>query len=205
MSADRSEAVHARRTMKRSQKKNPNESGNFDRNQTPVYALEPLLLFIPSSWVIWESACGDSNLVRGLRKLGYRVIATDILYGQNFFTYQPAPYNVQLTNPPFSVKLKWLIHSYSLGKPFALLMPVDFMGGGAAQRLFEQFGIEIILLNKRVDFETCNTSFAKSSAWFSTCWYTWGLNIGQPLSYGKILKRPDSQLPLFPQGDPPHP
>lgn len=192
--------IDSKRSLRRTQAKKPKESQSFDRCQTPKYALDPLLLYIPKNFTIWESACGDGNLVRGLTDSGYKVIATDILTGQNFFRWQPPQWDIQLTNCPYSVKLEWLEHSYILGKPFALLLPVELLGVGKAQRMFERFGIEIVLLSGRVNFQTVNTNFAKSNAWFPTAWYTWGLGIGQPITYGKITKRPDSQLPLFAPG-----
>ena len=168
-----------------------------DLCQTPAYALDPLYDYLKPDWIIWEPAAGDCTLVNALHSRGYQVFASDILSGQDFFKYRPGRVDMILTNPPFSLKLKWLERCYNLGLPFALLLPVEILGVGTAQRLFEAFGLEVILLNRRVDFRTINTSFEKSSAWFPTCWITWGLNIGQPLSYGKLTKRPDQQLPLL--------
>ncbi len=189
----------SKRNLRRTQKQDLNKSSGFDQCQSPIYALDPILPYIPKSWVIWESACGAGNLTRGLRQVGYQVVDTDLLTGYNFFTYEPATYNCQLTNPPYSLKLRWLELSYFRGKPFAILMPVELLGVGAAQKLFKQFGIEVILLNRRVNFQTNKTSFAKSNAWFPTCWYTYGLGIGQQLSFGNLNKRADEQLHLFNQ------
>lgn len=168
-----------------------------DLCQTPAYALEPLYPYIKPNWVIWESACGECSLVNALRSGGYQVFASDIFNGQNFFEYQPSHFDMILTNPPFSVKVEWLVRCYELGKPFALLLPVEVLGVYSVQRLFKKFGIEILLLNRRVDFATVNTSFAKSSSWFPTAWFCSGLNIGQQITYTTITKRPDSQLTMF--------
>lgn len=167
-----------------------------DLCQTPTYALEPLLPYLPVKSVIWESARGSGTLAIALKELGYIVVATDIVSGQDFFKFCP-DFDIQLTNPPFSLKIPWLERSYHLGKPFALLLPVEILGVGAAQRLFKRYGIEILLLNRRVDFATINTPFAKSSSWFPTAWFTWRLGVGQQITYANIIKRPDSQLPLF--------
>lgn len=167
-----------------------------DLCQTPQYAIDPLLAYLQSN-VIWESAAGQGNLALAFQERGFKVISSDILTGQDFFKWQPAAWDVQISNPPFSCKLAWLARSYQLGKPFALLLPVEFLGVGAAQKLFARYGIEVILLNRRVNFQTVNTTFAKSNAWFPTCWYTFGLNIGQQITYGQITKRPDEQLTMF--------
>lgn len=166
---------------------------------TPAYALDPILPWLKPGWVIWESAYGEGGLARALSAAGYPIICTDIAEGKDFFIYQPGKFDCQLTNPPWSLKLRWLERSYRLDKPFALLLPVEVLGVGTAQRLFERYGVEVILLDRRIDYQTVNTSFAKSSAWFPSCWITHGLNIGSQLTFGKITKRPDSQLSLFAQ------
>jgi len=170
-----------------------------DLCQTPTYALDPLYPHLNPSWVIWEPACGECNLVNGLRSRGYEVFASDIFNGQDFFKYQPNRFDMILTNPPYSLKLAWLERCYNLGKPFALLLPVEVLGVGSAQRLFKRYGMEVILLSRRIDFATVNTSFEKSSSWFPSCWITSGLNIGQQITYANIVKRPDQQLTLLTQ------
>jgi hypothetical protein len=182
--------------MTRQHKKVPT-SNAADLCQTPAYAIDPLYPFLNPDWVIWESACGECNLVNALRARWYKVLATDVTSGQDFFKYQPSRFDMILTNPPFSRKLAWLARCYELSKPFALLLPVEILGVGSAQKLFARFGVEIILLNRRVDFQTVNTSFAKSSSWFPTAWFCWQLGIGQQITYGQITKRPDSQLTMF--------
>jgi hypothetical protein len=182
--------------MTRQHKKVPT-SNAADLCQTPGYAVDPLYQHIKPHWVIWESACGECNLVNALRSKGYQVFASDIFNGQDFFKYRPSRFDMILTNPPFSRKLEFIARCYQLGKPFALLLPVEFLGVGAAQKLFARFGVEIILLNRRVDFQTINTTFAKSNAWFPVAWFCWQLGIGQQITYGQITKRPDSQLTMF--------
>ncbi len=118
-----------------------NEKGTpaKDRCQTPPYALDPLLQYLPKDWLIWEPACGEGLLAKGLVVNGYDVYSSDIILGQNFFKYEPdIGWDAIVTNPPFSVKYPWLKRCYELGKPFALLMPVDVFGAQSAQRLFEQ-------------------------------------------------------------------
>lgn len=198
MIPDKRLAVHSRRTMKPKSNYKP---GPQDNCQTPIYAVEPILKFIPIHWHIWEPAAGQGNIVKALSSYGYNVTGTDILTGQDFFKYKPMAWDAVITNPPFSLKYRFLARCYQLGKPFALLLPLETLGAKAAQVLFKEFGIEIILLNKRVDFFMPVAGYSGKGAQFPTCWMTWGLNIGRQLTYANIIKRPDSQLPLFPQGD----
>lgn len=171
-------------------------SNQADQCFTPAYALDPVLPYLDSRWLIWESACGLGHLSDALRRLKYQVIDSDITAGLDFFVYSPPRFDCQLTNPPYSLKLTWLKHSYELNRPFALLLPVEILGVGQAQILFEKYGVEVILLNRRVDFKTSRTAFSKSSCWFPSCWITWGLGIGQQLTFGKITKRPNEQMTL---------
>lgn len=172
-------------------------SKSADLCQTPGYALDPLLAYLDKNCIIWESAAGQGNLTLAFQEHGFKVVSSDILTGQNFFKWQPLKWDVTISNPPFSHKVDWLARCYELGKPFALLLPVEILGVGAAQKMFARFGVEIILLNRRVDFQTVNTSFAKSSSWFPTAWFCSGLNIGREITYGTIIKRPDAQLSLL--------
>ena len=73
-----------------------------DDFQTPPEALIPLLAYLPKEWTIWEPAYGKGYLVDALRGHGFKVIASDIKDGVDFFRYQPsAEYDMILTNPPY--------------------------------------------------------------------------------------------------------
>ena len=161
---------------------------NYDSCQTPTYALDPILPYLKPEWSLWESATGEGFLANHLSKGGCQVITTDLIFGQNFFGLEPIfSWHCQVTNPPYSVKYDWLKHSYELGKPFALLLPLETLGAKRGQELFKRYGLELILLNRRVDFKMPFKGFT-GSAQFPVAWFTWGLGIGQPISYGEITK-----------------
>ncbi len=167
----------------------------MDRCYTPAYAVEPLLPYLRREWTIWEPAAGEGHMVRALEAAGLRVIASEIQQGQDFFRYQPAHFDCIVTNPPYSIKDAWLERCYQLGKPFALLIPVETVGTQAAQRHMERYGAEFNWLNKRVNFIMQNKG-DKGSAQFPVYWHSWKLT-GQPVSYWKITRRPDAQLQMF--------
>jgi len=169
-------------------KKPPLRKGCPDDFQTPPEALNPLLRYLKKEWVIWECACGNGNLSDHLKKLGYKVIATDILTGQDFLTYEPENYDCIITNPPYSLKDQFLERAYSLGKPFAFLLPITAFEGKRRQALFVQNGLEIILFNKRINFET--PSGHGSSSWFATAWFTNGLKIGRQITWVDLSSVP---------------
>jgi len=157
-----------------------------DDFQTPPEALSPLLPYLNKKWIIWECADGHGNLTKAFGKLGYKVIGTDILTGENFLTWTPDRYDVIVTNPPYSQKQEFLERAYQLGKPFAFLLPLTTLETPKRQSLFDDHGIEIILFDKRIHFETPNKNESKS--WFQTAWFTNGLNIGKQLSFVKLNK-----------------
>jgi len=65
-----------------------NKKGS-DNFQTPPIGLNPLLQFVPKDWIIWESACGNGNLVREMINQGYKVNSSDILTGGDYFLSEP--------------------------------------------------------------------------------------------------------------------
>jgi len=163
----------------------------YDACQTPSYALDPLLPYIRLQWRVWEPAAGEGNLVEAFYDAGWSeagVIASDILTGQNFFDL-PADFptgDCLVTNPPFSLKYEWLTRCYELDEPFALLLPVETLGAVTAQRLFATHGVQVMLLDKRVNFKMPNKGWEGGGAQFPVAWFTWGLNLGAQLVYGQL-------------------
>lgn len=163
--------------------------------QTPPYALGPILPYLKKNWMIWEPAAGEGNITNTLRQHGNLVVPTDISYAQDteawvgldkdFFLWEPGLWDAQVTNPPYSIKFKWLERSYELGKPFALLVPVDILGTKQAQVLFKQYGFEIMLLDTRVDFIMPNKGLSGAGAQFSTMWLCWNI-LPEKIMFGSI-------------------
>ena len=168
--------------------KPPLKQGNPDDFQTPPEALKPLLPYLNKDWLIWECASGKGNLIKGLNKAGFiHIIGTDILQtpDYDFLRYKPEFFDCIITNPPFSLKQEFLARCYQLKKPFALLLPLTTFETRKRQELFEKYGIEVILFDKRINFETPNR-IEKSSSWFATAWFTNWLNIGKQLTFTRL-------------------
>jgi len=153
--------------------------------QTPEYAIEPLIPFLKKDWIIWECACGKGNLVNALKKRGFRVIGTDILDGRDFLKWQPSEFDCIVTNPPYSLRYQFIKRAYELGKPWAMLMTLTTLEG-KRQKLFRKYGIELLLLDKRVNFET--PSGRGSGAWFPVAWFCWKL-LPEKIVFGNLPKR----------------
>lgn len=142
----------------------------MDACQTPAYALDPLLPYLPREWVIWEPACGEGLLEDALYDSGFgTVVSGDILTGQNFFDYEPERWDCLITNPPYSIQEQWLERCYQLDKPFALLLKVEVLGNKGIQALVRRYGFEMMLLDQRVDFKMPYKGW-DSSAQFPTFW-----------------------------------
>jgi len=160
----------------------PSAQGRPDDFQIPPIALNPLYPYLKPDWTIWEPSQGKGNLTKALSST-YKVIGSDILTEQDFLTWMPdQEFDCIITNPPFSLKQQFLSRCYSLGKPFALLLPLTTFETKKRQHLFKTYGVEVILFDKRINFETPN-QIEKSSSWFGTAWFTNGLNIGKELSF----------------------
>lgn len=172
----------------------PLKQGSPDDFQTPPEALIPLYPYLKKEWTIWEPAAGKGYLADDLEKRGFDVIATDKFYDAeggvafDFLTDKPVQFDCIITNPPFSLKQQFLERAYSLQVPFALLLPLTTFETAKRQKLFDKYGLEVIFFDKRINFETPN-KVAKSSAWFATAWFTYGLNIGKAMSFEKLSNR----------------
>lgn len=131
---------------------------------------------------IWESACGHGDLAIALQQSNIsfnNIYASDIkpietfvdLHQLNFFEDIIPDHRIQLTNPPYSLKTKWIIRSYELGTPFALLVPVEILGVGKLQPYLFKYGFEMMLLDSRVDFRMPNiNNWLDSSSQFPVMW-----------------------------------
>ena len=86
----------------------------------------------------------------------YKVIRSSLLEGQDFFKYEPNEhYDVIISNPPFSKKDKVLKRLDDLGKPFAILLPMNSLQGKSRYKIFKN-GIQLLAFDARVDFHTNN-------------------------------------------------
>lgn len=163
--------------------KPPLKQGSSNDFQTPEDALNILIPFLNKKWIIWECACGKGNLIKGFNKYGIYNIGSDILDKppKDFLKWTPVEYDAIVTNPPYSIKEKFLERCYELGKPFALLMPLTALESEKRQKLFRKYGIQLIIPNKRINFET--PSGKDGGSWFATAWFTWGLNLPKDILF----------------------
>lgn len=161
--------------MKTKTNKPPKAAGRSDHFQTPDWPVDALVPYLKRLGrpQIWESAQGKGQIVRRLEHHEFDVVGTDVMHGFDFLSPLAAlpDFDVIVTNPPYSVKDEWLQRCFDIGKPFALLLPVTAFGEQERYKMYKKYGIEILLLPKRINFET--PSGKKGKSWFYCAWFCW--------------------------------
>ena len=170
----------------------PMKQGNSNDFQTPKEALFPLISYLEKDWIIWECATGNGNLENALRRLGFFVIGSDILTGHDFLKWHPKQYDCIITNPPYSIKEKFLERCYQLGKPFALLLPLTTFETAKRQSLFRKYGVQVIFFDKRINFVT--PSGNGGGSWFATAWFTNWFNLEYDINFVKLVNPDQKKL-----------
>lgn len=144
-----------------------------DEYFTPCEAVLPIIKYIDkgnkSQYIIWcPFDSEESEYVKCIRAAGYKVIATHIDNGQNFFYYEPDEwYDAIISNPPFSLKDDVLKRLNELGKPYAMLLPLPTLQG---QKRFDYLqDSEVLIFDKRINFwqDEAHTKMAKGVAFAS--------------------------------------
>lgn len=140
-----------------------------DELYTPQYAIKPLLKYLPKDIKIWECTdYGGSNITKTLKENGYEVITT---HKNNFDFLSDIPkfdFDMIITNPPYSLKDKFIKKCYNYKKPFALLLPITSLEGIERGKMFRENGLELLVFDRRCNFIYDN---AKKSNWFNTSWF----------------------------------
>jgi type I restriction-modification system DNA methylase subunit len=134
-----------------------------DELYTPDAVFDLLSPYIPRDKIIFECAVGSGKLKSKMESLNYKVVSTN-----DFFNQYPE-YDILITNPPFSLKDKFLEEAYKRGKPFALLLPITALEGIKRQALYKKYGIQILFPKRRTDFN------GKKAPWFYVAWFCWKL------------------------------
>lgn len=158
-----------------------------DECYTPEYAMKILLPFLNKEMVIWDCAFGSGRLAEHFRKYGFKVIGDPkIDFIKDSFVKQlgqDGDADIIITNPPYSIKDKFLEKAFEIGKPFAFLLPTKALGEQKRGKMFREHGIQLIIPDKRINFEIPSK---KSAAWFHTSWFCYGLNLPKDLNFVEL-------------------
>ena len=127
-------------------------SGKNDNCYTPAYAVQPILEYIPKDARVWcPFDTPDSEFVKLISQT-HSVEHSHIDEGRDFFDYEPFHWDVIVSNPPFTNKRAFFQRALDLGKPFALLMANTWLNDRAPMQLFEDRGLQLLLLDRRTEF-----------------------------------------------------
>lgn len=141
-----------------------------DECYTPAEGVVPLIKHLPY-WVktVW-CPCDkpESEIVKMLKAAGKKVLCTHIDDGYDFLTMRAEPYadmcDIIITNPPYSNKDDFIKRCIYLGKPWALLLPLDALCGDQRNKLYSKTDVGVITLANRLDFT------GKGANWFYNAW-----------------------------------
>lgn len=142
-----------------------------DELYTPDEAFDLLKSYIGKDKIIFECAVGSGKLKQKMEKEGYKVVCSN-----DFFNEYPK-YDILITNPPFSLKDKFLEEAYRRGLPFGILLPITALEGIKRQAMFKTNGIQLLFPKKRIDFN------GKGAPWFYVAWFCWKLNLPNTLNF----------------------
>ena len=180
--------------IKKTQPETPNENQGRDNFQTPNYAIELLIPFIPKNIrSIWEPACGKHKISNVLLENGYSVFSSDLGYPEPYDNFLTTDFPDEIkdgyaiiTNPPYSLKRKFYERCKFHQVPFALLIPCDYCGWIIdAIRLDNS---EKIIPTRRIDFITPSgkSGATGQSSNYHSMWLTWGFGLGKSETFVEL-------------------
>ena len=141
-----------------------------DYYPTPPHATESLLKRERFSGFVLEPACGDGAIVRVLREHGYKVAASDLLDGEDFFARTEKVANI-VTNPPHRHSLDFILHAKKIATDkIAMLLPVEFLHGATRYELFQDrhFPLKVVYV-----FASRLCFGSETHATLGHAWYVW--------------------------------
>lgn len=154
--------------------------GGGDEQYTPRYGVEILIPHIQHlrGSVIWcPFDRDDSQFVSVFQENGFRCVYSHIDNGEDFFTYKPKEWDVIISNPPYRSKRKFWERALDLGKPFALLLPLNILSDSMINETMDKRSAEFQLLipDKRMHFYNNKTGRVGHQPTFKATYF--GVNL----------------------------
>ena len=125
-----------------------------EREKDDYYATEPKAIyklcevekFTPT---VWECACGDGQMVKVLKEIGYEVVASDIVDRGcpnttiADFLKTVTNHNLDIiTNPPYKYAKEFVEHALDIskdGNKVAMFLKLTFLESKSRKALFEKY------------------------------------------------------------------
>ena len=119
----------------------------------------------------------DSQFVIVLKENGFNVIYSHLEYGQDFLTYEPEKWDCLISNPPYKNKRVYWERALDLGKPFALLLPLNILSDSVINVTMREREREFQLLipQKRMRFYNAKTGEVGNQPTFKASYF--GVNL----------------------------
>lgn len=143
-----------------------------DESYTPGYGVAPIIKYIPNNAIVWCPFDKEhSEFVKQIRQNGNTVIYSHIDYGQDFFEFEPAEWDIIISNPPFQNKRQFFERALSFKKPFALLMTNAWLNDKYSKWVFKEANreMQLLMFDKRIHFE--QNGEIKKKTTFSSSYY----------------------------------
>ena len=157
--------------------------GTNNEVYTPEEAILILIPYLKEGQMIWDCAFGSGRLAEHFNKHGFNVAGLmdyDFLKDDSHTAFN---FDMIITNPPYSLKDKFLKRAFEIGKPFAFLLPTKALGEQRRGDLFRKYGIQLIVPNKRINFEIPSK---KKSPWFHTSWFCYKMDLPGDLNFVEL-------------------
>ena len=121
----------------------------FETPENALMLLEPTLNDMQGK-VIYEPCCGNGAIVRFLEQRSFTVISRDLYATEEKHDYllsEDPEYDVLITNPPFCLKHKFFEKAMHSGKPFIMLLPLQFLTPKCSYDNIKRCEIDIMIMN----------------------------------------------------------
>jgi len=158
-------------------------NGHTDEIYTPSYALNPLLPYLKKEQMIWDCAFGSGKLAEHFNKFGFNVVGNVNYDFLREDSDKIANFDIIITNPPYSLKDKFLKRAFEIGKPFAYLLPLTALEGIKRGELYNKYGIQLIIPNRRINFIMPNK---QGGSWFQVAWFCYKMNLPKDLMFVEL-------------------
>lgn len=155
---------------------------NFNDMYTPPEAMDYICPFLDKSLWYWECCPGQFHMVDELEHRGFNVCSYSDM--DCLTTTPPMDWDFLITNPPFNGNKKFLARAIELGKPFALLLRLEHLGGVDAFRLLHNLDFGVIIPDQRICFISSKT-MEQDRAPFHSIWVTHGVDLPKQINYVK--------------------